>query len=80
MSASSDPTPLEPLRDAYLFMNGVTGIPARISSFEIPLYKNKRHYHEDIERWQDWYYETKCWMTNERADSLVRVYSYGFSK
>lgn len=68
---------LEPLTNAYLYMNAVTGIEARISDFDTPHYKVKNYFFEDVEKWEEWYKENKCLMTHERADSLFRVYSYG---
>jgi hypothetical protein len=68
---------VEPLTDAYLYMNAVTGIKARVSGFETPTYKNPSELHEDIERWENWFKKNKCSMTNQKADSLFRVYAYG---
>lgn len=68
---------LDSLTDAYLYMNSVTAIEARISDFDTPHYKNDKNFNEDVKRWEEWFKKNKCSMTFEKADSLYRVYSYG---
>lgn len=68
---------LEPLTNAYLYVNAVTNVTPRISDFDTPHYNSKKEFTEDVTLWEEWFAENKCTMTYERADSLFRAYAYG---
>jgi len=65
---------IEDKLDAIQFLQVATGHISQISDLEHPLYNNKFTYQEDLNKWNKWYKERRCILSDHEIDSILIAY------
>mgnify|MGYP006284850159 CR=1 FL=1 len=60
--------------NAMYFLKVVTGHESQIEDIEYPLYKNQSLYLQDKKKWEEWYTNHRCSLSDHEIDSLLLAY------